>query len=289
MYPTSFDYHAPSTLAEALALMEQYQDDAKVLAGSMSLVPLLKLRLASPKHLIDLRRLPGMSGIWESGSTLQIGAMTTHHDIATSALIKSKLPMMAEAAAQIGDAQIRNRGTIGGSLAHADPSADWPAVTMALDATVHLVGKKGERALKVEQFITGTLTSALEPGELVAQVRVPVPGKHTGAAYEKLPHPASRFAIVGVAALLTVDGGKIASARVAVTGIGAKAARSAAVERAVTGAADQKAVDAAAAHVIDGLDLRADATGSADYKAQLAKVTARKALHEAARRAFGPG
>ena len=289
MYPAAFDYHAPKTIAEALALLDQHQDDAKVLAGSMSLVPLLKLRLAYPKHLVDLRKLPGMVGVWEAGQSLQIGAMTTHHAIATNALCQAKLPMLAEAAAQIGDAQIRNQGTIGGSLAHADPSADWPAVCSALDATMVLVSKKGERTLAIKDFLIGPLTSALGPGELLTQVRIGLPAGKSGAAYEKLPHPASRFAIVGVAAVITLGGdGRIASAKVAVTGLGSKASRVAAVEAALAGKApDAAAIDAAVAHIAAGVELRADLTGSAAYHGQLAKVTAAKAVARAAARAKG--
>src|SRR6266849_7774143 len=157
MYPAPFEYHAPATVKEALALLDKYQDDCKVLAGSQSLVALMKLRLAQPAHLIDLRKLPGMVGISESGGTLQIGALTTHRAVESSALLRSRLPVLAEAAAQIGDAQVRNMGTIGGSLAHADPAADYPAVGVALDASVQIVSARGERSLKVDQLITGPL------------------------------------------------------------------------------------------------------------------------------------
>ena len=287
MYPAAFDYHAPKSIAEALALLDQHQDDAKVLAGSQSLIPLLKLRLAYPKHLVDLRKLPGLVGVWESSGTLQIGAMTTHHGIATSALCHLELPMLSEAAAQIGDAQVRNMGTIGGSLAHADPSADWPAVCSALDATVILVSTKGERTMAIKDFLVGPLTSALEPGEILTQVRVALLEGRSGAAYQKLPHPASRFAIVGVAAVITLGAdGKISSARVAVTGLGSKASRVAAVEGALLGKAPDAAVfAAAAAWIADGIELRADLTGSAAYHRQLAQVTAGKALARAAARA----
>ena len=289
MYPAAFDYQAPKTLAEALTLLDQHGEDAKVLAGSQSLIPLLKLRLAYPKLLVDLRKLPGMVGVWEAGQSLQIGAMTTHHAIATNALCKAKLPMLAEAASQIGDAQVRNQGTIGGSLAHADPSADWPAVTQVLDATVVLVSKSGERTMKIDDFLVGPLTTALGPGELVTQIRVNLPAGKSGAAYEKLSHPASRFAIVGVAAVVTLGGdGKISAAKVAITGLGMKAARVAAVEGALVGKAPTTAsFDAAAAHITTGIELREDLTGSAAYHGQLARVTAGKALARAAARAAG--
>ena len=288
MYPAQFDYHCPATIAEALALLDTLGDDAKVIAGSMSLVPLMKLRFASPKHLIDLRKLPGMASVTQVGDLLQIGAMTTHRMLETNELIRSKQPMMSEAAAQIGDAQVRNLGTIGGSLSHADPSADWPAVTTALGATLQLVGKKGERSIGVEQFILGPLTTALEPGELVAQIRVPVQAKNAGSAYEKLPHPASRFALVGVAAVVVLDGNSIKSARVAITGVGPKVARAAGVEQALQGKpADAASLKAAAARVTEGIELRQDLLGSAAYRAHMAAVYVERALVKAVERARG--
>src|SRR6185436_14704194 len=197
MYSAPFEYHAPSTLQEALSLLGQYGDDAKVLAGSQSLVPLMKLRLAQPAHVVDLRKVDGLVGVRDVGGTLHVGAMTTHGTLASDPIFRAKLPMAAEAANLIGDAQVRNLGTIGGSLAHADPAADWPAVLAALDASVVGAGKGGERTVKVLDLIVGPLTTALEPGEILTQVRIPLPPVHTAGAYEKLPNPASRFAIVG--------------------------------------------------------------------------------------------
>lgn len=287
MYPASFDYHSPSTVAEALALLAQHGDDAKLIAGSQSLVPLMKLRLAQPRHLVDLRKLPGLVGVWESGGTLQIGAMTTHDALDKNALLRQRLPMLAEAAGHIGDAQIRNQGTIGGSLAHADPSADWPAVTLALDASVQLVGKGGERSVKIEELIVGPLTTTLDAGELLVQVRVPIPGPRSGSAYEKHPHPASRFAVVSVAAALTLDAtGAVSSARVVVAGLGPKASRAIAAERALTGKkAEAAAIQAAALLAAEGLELSNDANGTAAYKAHLTSVMAGRALTRAATRA----
>ena len=256
MYASSFEYHSPASLAEALSLLSKYGEEAKVISGSMSLVPLMKLRLTQPGHLVDLRKVPGLSGVSESGGNVLVGARTTHHDVSASPLVKSKLPMMAEAAAQIGDAQVRNCGTIGGSLSHADPSADWPAVLLALDASVQLASGKGERSVKVEQFIVGPLSTVLEPGEILTQVRVPLPSGRYGGAYEKLPHPASRFAIVGVAAEVFLDAcGVVQSSRIAVTGLGPRVMRAARVEQALQGKApDAAAIKAAAAHAADGID-----------------------------------
>ena len=286
MYPAPFEYHAPSTLPEALGLLDRFRDEAKVLAGSQSLIPLMKLRLATPGHLVDLRKVPGLSGISESGGELRIGAMTRYREIETSELVRAKIPAMSEAAGQIGDAQVRNLGTIGGSLAHADPSADWPAVTVALDASVRIVSKVGERVLKVEDLIQGPLTTALEPGEILAEVQVPLPAGRTGSAYEKYPHPASRFAIVGVAARVSLDDGNVREARVAITGLGPKVTRAKGVEQALAGeAADPAALDAAAARAAEGLELRGDLLGSAEYKANLATVYTSRALRRALGRA----
>ncbi|TMB12701.1 MAG: xanthine dehydrogenase family protein subunit M, partial [Deltaproteobacteria bacterium] len=204
-----------------------------------------------------------------------------------SELIRAKLPMAAEAAGQIGDAQVRNLGTIGGSLAHADPSADWPAVLVALDASVVVAGPRGERTLKVEELILGPLSTALEPGELLTQVRVPLPPARTAGAYEKLPNPASRFAIVGVAAEVSLDSrNAVQWARVALTGLAPKVTRAAKVEQALQGkAADASTVKTASARAAEGLELRPDLTGSAAYKAQLAAVYTERAVLRAVSRA----
>jgi carbon-monoxide dehydrogenase medium subunit len=287
MYSAPFEYHAPSTLSEALALLAQHRDDAKLLAGSQSLVPLMKLRLATPGHVIDLRKVPGLTGVRETGGALEIGALTTHQAMASNEIVRARLPMMAEAANQIGDAQVRNIGTIGGSLSHADPSADWPAVLTALDATVAIAGARGERTVKVEQFIVGPLTTVLEPGEIVTSVRVQLPPARTAGAYEKLPHPASRFAIVGVAAEVSLDGrGAVAWSRIAITGLASKVTRAGYVEKALQGkAADPANIKAASARAAEGMSLSDDLVGSAAYKANLAAVYTERAVGRAAARA----
>ena len=287
MYPASFEYHTPTTLAEAIALLGRYGDEAKVLSGSQSLIPLMKLRLAQPAHVVDLRKVDGLTGVREVQGVLQIGALTTHAVLAKSELLRAKLPMAAEAAGQIGDAQVRNLGTIGGSLAHADPSADWPAVLTALDASVVVAGPQGERTLKVEQLIVGPLTTALEPGEILTQVRVPLPPARTAGAYEKLPHPASRFAVVGVAAEISLDArNTVQWSRIAITGLGSKVTRAKGVEVALQGkAAEPAAIKSAAARAAEGLELRADLSGSAAYKAQLAAVYTERAALRAVSRA----
>ncbi|HZA49677.1 MAG TPA: xanthine dehydrogenase family protein subunit M [Myxococcaceae bacterium] len=287
MYPAPFEYHAPATLPEAIALIGRFGDDAKLLAGSQSLIPLMKLRLATPAHLIDLRKIAGLRGISAADGALRIGAMTTHREIESSEQVRARLPVMSEAAARIGDPQVRNLGTIGGSLSHADPSADWPAVMVALDATVQIASAAGERTLKVEDLIQGPLTTALEPSEILIEVRVPELPARAGAAYEKLPHPASRFAVVGAAAWVALDAARnVAAARVALTGLGPKVTRATSVERALIGTGpDPSAVDAASARAAEGLELRPDLIGSAEYKAHLAAVYTARAVRRAIGRA----
>jgi len=287
MYPAPFEYHTPSTVAEAVALLGKFQDDAKLIAGSQSLIPMMKLRLVQPKHVVDLRKVPGLSGISEAEGALVVGALTTYRAIETSELARSRFPILPETAGNIGDAQVRNLGTIGGSLAHADPSADWPAVTVALDATVKIAGPRGERSVPVEQLISGPLSTVLEPAEILVQVRFPLPAARSGSAYEKLPHPASRFAVVGAAAAVTLDGkGAVQRARVALTGLGSKVSRATAVEQALQGkATSPEALQSAASRAADGLDLRADGTGSAEYKAHLVAVYTERALRRAVARA----
>ena len=225
MYPAQFEYHTPGTVKDALALLGKLGDDAKLLAGGHSLLPAMKLRLAQPKHLVDLRKVPGLSGIKEEGGMLVIGAMTTHYAIESSAVVKAKCPVLAATAGLIGDPMVRNMGTIGGSLAHADPAADYPAVIIACGAEMVAEGPKGKRTIKADDFFKGLLTTALAADEILTEVRVPVCGPKVGCAYQKFPHPASRFAVVGVAAVLTMDGGKVSKAGIGITGAGTKAVR----------------------------------------------------------------
>src|SRR6266851_2416498 len=193
MYPAAFEYHAPTSVRDALGLMGRLGDDAKLLAGGHSLIPMMKLRLAQPKHVIDLRKVPGLSGIKEDGGAIVIGGMTPHWQMESSSLLKSKGPILAETAALIGDPAVRNLGTVGGSLAHADPAADWPAIMIALGAEMVCEGAKGRRTVKVDDWFKGLMATALGEDELLVEVRVPVLAAGSGAAYMKFPHPASRF------------------------------------------------------------------------------------------------
>jgi carbon-monoxide dehydrogenase medium subunit len=280
--PTSFDYARATSLDDAIAKLGA-GDGAKLLAGGHSLIPLMKLRLSEPTTLIDIARIPGLSGIKEKDGKIEIGAATTHHAVATAALLRDKCAALAETAETIGDPQVRNRGTIGGSLAHADPAADYPAILLALDAEVHIKGKGGWRAVKASDFFQGLFTVDLQPEEIIAGVQVK-PQK--AAAYAKLHQRASHFAIVGVAASLEVSGGKVSAARVGLTGASTHAMRLANVEAALAGKAlSDDTIAAAAAVAGDGIDdINADIHASADYRRAMIKVFTARALKQAAAR-----
>lgn len=292
MYPAPFEYFAPESVDDAVALLARHGEDAKLLAGGHSLLPLLKLRVARPAQLIDLRRIAFLSGIRREGEELVIGAMTTHSTLATSRQVQMTLPILAEAASQIGDQQVRNRGTIGGSLAHADPAADLPAVALATDARIGAVGPRGLRTIPADRFFVGLLTTALAPDEVLLEVRIAIPEAGTGSAYSKHPHPASRYAIVGVAASITLErGGKtISQARVALTGLGDHAIRALAVEKILIGAPpDAETLHAAASAIADAVEPGVDLQGGPEYKVNLARVHAERALTLAAARSRRSG
>jgi carbon-monoxide dehydrogenase medium subunit len=289
MYPATFEYHAPASVQDALGLLGRYKDDAKLLAGGHSLVPMMKLRLAQPKHLIDLRKVSGLSGIREEGGAIVIGAMTTHWQMESSAVLKSKCPVLAETASVIGDPQVRNLGTLGGSLAHADPAADQPAAVIALGAEMVCEGPKGRRTVKVDDWFQGLMATALREDEILVEIRVPVWPAGTGTAYLKFPHPASRFAIVGVGAVVTLDKeGKCTKVGVGVTGAGTRAGRAKGVEAALVGKRlDAATIEAAAQKAADGVDVQADLQGSVEYKQHLCRVFAKRAVTKAVERARG--
>jgi aerobic carbon-monoxide dehydrogenase medium subunit len=291
MYPASFEYHAPDSLDEAIALLGQYGDDAKLISGGHSLLPLMKLRFAQPGQLIDLRKVPNLAYIREDAGVVRIGARTTHAMLERDTGLNSRLPIVAECAGHIGDPLVRNAGTIGGSLAHADPGADLPAAMLATGARMRAVGPGGARTIAAEEFFVDLLTSALRPDEVLTEIEIPVPAARTGGAYEKFPHPASRYALVGAAAVLTLGGtDTIAEARVALTGVGTKPVRATGVEQALRGVrlADDT-LAGAAARAGQGLEARADLQGSAEYKAHLTTVQVRRALERAVERARSGG
>jgi carbon-monoxide dehydrogenase medium subunit len=284
MIPTEFDYVKAGSVQEAISLLQQHGDDAKVLAGGHSLVPLLKLRLASPAVLVDISGIGDLKGIKSSGGKVTIGALTTHNDIEHSEELKSSLPILHEAATVIGDPMVRNRGTFGGSLAHADPAGDWPAVALALGAQMHITGPGGERTVAADDFFVDILTSDVQPGELLTSIDLSVPSGKAGMSYQKFSHPASGYAVVGVAAVVEVDGsGNCSSARVAVTGAGAKAVRLTSVEDALVGKAlTEENVTAAANTAGDGIDYLGDIYASEEYREHLVKVFAKRAILAAA-------
>ena len=287
MIPSAFDYFAPRSLDEALTLLARHGPEAKLLAGGHSLLPMMKLRLAAPRVVIDLGRVPGLAYIREEGGRIVIGAMATHADIEHSELLKRRAPLLAETAAEIGDVQVRNCGTLGGTAAHADPAADYPAALLALDAEFVLASRQGARTVAASDFFVDMLTTALVPGEILTEVRFAADGARTGSAYRKLHQPASGFAIVGVAARLTLDAsGRCAGVAVGITGVAPKAYRAAGVERGLSGQApDSKRIAEAAAQAARGVEPLADLHASARYRAAMATVFTRRALAAALERA----
>jgi carbon-monoxide dehydrogenase medium subunit len=284
MIPATFEYDRATSLDDALEKLRAAHGDGKLIAGGHSLVPLMKFRLSQPKILIDIAHIPGLSGIREKDGKIEIGAGTVHHDVASSALLREQCPVVAEAAAEIGDQQVRNRGTLGGSLAHADPSADYSAVMLAVDAEIHLKGPNGWRVVRARDFFQGLFTVDLAMDEIITGVQfVPV----RAAAYAKLPQRASQFAIVGVAAALDVKEGVIRSARIGLTGAASHATRLAEVEEALVGRALSKdTIDAAAA--LAGADLSgisSDIHATEEYRRAMIPVFTRRALERALARA----
>lgn len=287
MIPANFDYHVPATVAEAIGLLAQHGEDCKVLAGGHSLIPAMKLRLTQIPVIVDIGRISDLSYIKVDGGTIRIGAMTTHGAIAASAELKQHCPLLAECGAQVGDQQVRNRGTLGGSLVHADPAADWPAAILALNAELVLKGAQGERVLNAADFFVDMLTTDVQPGELLTEIRVPVPAQPQAAAYLKVPQAASGFAVVGVAVQLEMDGNTCKAASIGVTGLAPKAYRAATVEAALAGVAlDDAALGAAAAQAdADASDAMGDIHASEEYRRHLARVYAKRAVQAAAGRA----
>ncbi|MGH7915902.1 MAG: FAD binding domain-containing protein [Candidatus Binataceae bacterium] len=279
MFPGTFEYHRATSVKEALELLKQF-GDAKLLAGGHSLLPMMKLRLAQPAHLVDIGAVSELAQISEEPGKLIIGAAATHDQVANSELVRSRSGLLAQCAAAIGDVQVRNRGTIGGSLAHADPAADYPAAILALAAEITLVSEHGARVVAAEDFFVDLMTTAAAPNEILTRVTMaPLPAG-AGFAYLKHRQPASGFAIVGVAAWLTLNRrGQCERVRVAITGLGPKAFRAKAVETAITGKApDPASLNTAAAHAADGIDPLADIHASAEFRAELARVYTQRAL-----------
>ncbi|MCI0390567.1 MAG: xanthine dehydrogenase family protein subunit M [Acidobacteria bacterium] len=287
MIPNNFEYFAPTTIKEALKLIDRHGDECKILSGGHSLIPVLKLRLAAPAVIIDIGRIKELKTIKVDGDTIRIGACVTHAEIAANAELRQHCPLLGLTAAQIGDQQVRNRGAIGGSLAHADPAADWPATILALGAEIVARSSSGERVIKASDFFVDLMTSAVEPNEIVTEIRVPKPAQPNRGVYLKVPQSASGFAVVGVAVQLKIANGKCEDIGIGVTGLAPKPFRAASVEAALRGQTiDEATVSAAAAKAdTEAADAMEDIHASGDFRRHLARVYARRAVQAAAARA----
>jgi carbon-monoxide dehydrogenase medium subunit len=282
--PAQFDYARPGSVSEAVAALGEAGEDAKLLAGGQSLIPVLRLRLAYPTTVVDVSRVPEMRGVRDDGDAIVIGAMTTHHEVIHDALVGQHAPLIAQATKTVADPQVRHRGTFGGALAHADPAGDLGAVALALGAEFVAAGPGGERRIPASDFFVDYLTTALSPDEVLTAVRVPKLGDGWSSHYEKFNRVAQAWSIVAVAALVRRENGSIAEARVGLTNMASTPLRAAAVEQALAGAsADEQAIGAAAEHAAEGTSAPSDLNGKADYREHLARVLTKRAVLAAAR------
>ena len=283
MIPAAFAYDRPSSVTEALDLLARHQGDAKVLAGGQSLLPLLKLRLARTSRLIDIGRLGELRVIRDlGGGGIGIGALATYRDVLDSQLAIARAPLLAMAIPDIADVQVRNRGTLAGAIAHADPASDMPAVVLALDAAIVLRSRSGERVVPAASFFQGAFVTDLAEDELLTEIRIPAQPAGAGMAYRHLEQPASGYSIAGVAAVVGRTGGSVTTGRIAITGVGDVAYRATAVEAALLGTnGDAAAIAAAAAHAADGVTVAADIHADATYRAEMARVYTRRAIEAA--------
>jgi len=282
MIPGAFDYYAPRSLADAVKYLSAHKDDVKILSGGQSLLPLMKMRLSKPAYLLDIGRIDGLDGIVEEGNSLILGALVTHNQIEDSALLKAKCPLLPQTATTIADVQVRNRGTIGGSVAHADPAGDVPAAIVALEAEIKITGPNGERWVKCDDFFLGLLMSVLEPDEVVTAVKVPVTGADK-TAYLKAAPRSSGFAVVGVAVRLTMDNQSVCSrAAIGITGVTDKAYRPERTEQMLTGKKlDTALIQQAAAEATRNIEVIEDINGSAEYRKHLTEVYVERAIQQA--------
>ncbi|MBI1742006.1 xanthine dehydrogenase family protein subunit M [Candidatus Acetothermia bacterium] len=288
MIPSKFEYHAPQTLPKALRLLAEHKEDAKLLAGGQSLVPAMKLRLATPVVLIDLNRVGALRYVTQKDDHFAVGAMATHYMLESARTVLRKCPLLAQVASHIGDVQVRNRGTIGGSLVHADPAADWPTAILALDAELKLSSARGERTVKASEFFRGLFTTAIEPDEILTEIKVSAFAPRTGSTYVKVEQPASGFALCGVAAMVTVnEQGICQDARVAITGVTDKQIRARGVETALKGQKlDSNVITNASTKASEGITSPLDDIhASGDYRLHLARTYTKRALTEAVSRA----
>ena len=286
MIPPAFDYHAPRSVGEAVALLGSLGADAKLLAGGHSLLPMMKLRFAQPAHLIDLNRIETLRGIREDGDTIRIGAMTVENALIASPILRDRVPLLAEAAKLIADPQVRNRGTIGGDIAHGDPANDHPALSLALDATFVLAGPDGERVVRADDFFLGTYYTALAETEILVEIRVPAFSPKTGWGYEKLKRKTGDWATAGAAVVLRLEGGRVSHARIGLTNVGPTALRAADAEAALIGKPlDDASIEAAAQAAMAICDPAEDLRGDREYKTAMAGQMVRRAIRAASARA----
>lgn len=287
MFPANFGYVAARSVAEALELMTKHGEEGKILAGGHSLIPAMKLRLSSPRTLIDLCTVSGLRGVKVDGGNLIIGALTVHADIASSDLVRKHVPGLADAASVIGDMQVRNRGTIGGSVAHADPGADFPVILTALNASFVVQSTAGSKTIAVDDFFTDFFSTAMNVNEILTEIRVPLPASGSGTAYTKLPHPASGYVVVSAGALIVRQAsGSCAAARIAIGGLGSTPVRAGATEQGLQGKVlTPENIAAAAAKAADETDPGEDGYANAEYKRHVATVYTRKAIEQAVQRA----
>lgn len=290
MYPAPFEYVAPRSLDEAISLLRESDGDAKILAGGHSLLPLMKLRLAQPRILIDIGRIPGLDQIRRDGDALTFGPLVTYRMLERSPEVQELLPVLAETAREIGDAQVRARGTLAGSLAHADPAGDMPAVVLALGGRIRAQGPGGAREIAADEFFLGMLMTALDENEVITQVRLPLEQGRVAAVYEKFDQPASHYALAGICARVRLDeAGRLRDVRIGISGVGSIAYRPEAAEQALAGVSgdDENGIRNAVQSVADGVDVQSDIHAGTEYRAHLARVLARRAVLRAARRATG--
>jgi carbon-monoxide dehydrogenase medium subunit len=288
MIPASFEYFSPKTLAEAIALLQKHGSDAKILAGGQSLIPLMKLRMASPKRLIDLNRVNGLSYIKEADGFLTIGALTRESEIDGSELIHKKYPLLADTAAVIGDPLVRNMATVGGNLAHADPANDHPATMLAFGTEVVATGPKGARKIPIGEFFTDVFTTSLKPDEILTEIRIPIPPARSGGAYLKVERKVGDFAAAAVAVQVTLDGNTVKKVGIGLTNVGPTPIKASRAEKALQGkAAEQKNIEEAARIASEEAQPVDDLRGSADYKRSLIRVLTARALQKAIARAKG--
>lgn len=282
MYPASFEYFAPASLDEALSVLERYGDEAKVLAGGQSLIPLMKLRFASPRALVDLNRIGGLDQLYEDSGFLNIGALVRHKTCERSELLRGRYGVLGDAAPQISDPLVRNLGTVAGSLAHADPQGDWGSALLAAGAQVQARGPGGTRTIPLEHFFQGPFTTALEPTEIVTSIQVPDPGLRAGGTYLKLERRVGDFATVGVAVHLSFSNGSVERAGIALTGVGPRNLRAETAEKALAGATlDDETIREAAALAAEAAQPRDDLRGSAEYKRNVVRIFTERGLRKA--------